>query len=650
MFKVLCWVGGRSQLTLSLILLCISSFSNSNTLTTKDFSSLPDVGSMKLSPDGLRLAYLARVDVPGAQGMVVSVQNISTGNKRVVLYSDNKKFTINWLSWANNEKIFVSASFPEVRRNGTPSVESRLLIVDSKTGKFKNGLSRSVSRNFRYLPQFQDRIIDYLRSDPDHYLLQISGHGGNEPTVYKVNSSSRKMKLVRNRKRDVTRWVVDAQHNVRLGVLVDGKSYKIIHTNPGEKKQKTLWEFEAFGRDQVWPLGFGNDPYELYVTALHDGRDAIFKVNLKDEGLPMELVYSNKKYDVGGSLFYSEKTGDVVGLKVSDGAGYVFWTESYKALLDGVNKGLPDTHNRLLSFSKDERRYLVLSKSDVNPGTYYLGDRDKKTLDPIGYSYSKIFPDYLSPREQIEYKARDGLSIEAYLTLPKRAESHENLPTIIFPHGGPISSFEGGFDYWTQFFANSGYAVLQMNFRGSEGYGYDFMAAGLKSWGLAMQDDVEDGVRWMIQQGYSDPKNICIVGAGYGGYAALMGAVKSKGLYKCAVSFAGISDVGRMVKFKRRYTNYDIVKARIGSDMGELKKRSPVYHADEIDIPVLLIHGTKDRVVNYVQSRLMNEKLMRANKDVRYVELKDGGHYLGNSERRNSVFEELDSFLEIHLK
>lgn len=263
--------------------------------------------------------------------------------------------------------------------------------------------------------------------------------------------------------------------------------------------------------------------------------------------------------------------------------------------------------------------------------------------------YERLSPEMLAEKQRITYKARDGLEIEAYLTLPKNSKKKSNLPTIIFPHGGPISHDGSGFDYWTQFFQNKGYAVLQMNFRGSSGYGFDFMREGIKNWGKAMQTDIEDGTKWMIEQGYSDQDNICIVGASYGGYAALMGAALTPDLYKCVVSFAGVSDLPKLVKSKWAYTSYELAKEQFGTDYRDMKKRSPYFLAEKITAPVLLIHGEKDRVVNIDQSKKMRKSLKLKDKDVKFVKLKDGTHFLNIQNNRLTTFREMDTFLSKHL-
>ncbi|MDG1733677.1 MAG: S9 family peptidase [Thalassotalea sp.] len=326
------------------------------------------------------------------------------------------------------------------------------------------------------------------------------------------------------------------------------------------------------------------------------------------------------------------------------GVGNTFWDKSYNSLKRSIDKAIPDYENYFLGFSKDGNTYLTLSTSATEPGIYLLGNRAKKSLNPVAYRYNTLTPDVLSAKQRISYDARDGLTIEGYLTLPKTGEG-KNLPTIIFPHGGPIS-FEGsGFDYWSQFFAPRGYAVLQMDFRGSSGYGFDFMQQGIASWGQSMQDDVEDGTRWLISQGVADPDKICILGASYGGYAALMGAIKTPDLYQCAVSFAGVSDVEFLVKSKRRFTNYDIVKKQIGDDFDLLKANSPLTHAEKIKIPVLLMHGAKDRVVRVQHSDDMYDELKRAKKQVTYIELDKGDHYLSNANDRLKVFQAMEEFL-----
>jgi dipeptidyl aminopeptidase/acylaminoacyl peptidase len=221
--------------------------------------------------------------------------------------------------------------------------------------------------------------------------------------------------------------------------------------------------------------------------------------------------------------------------------------------------------------------------------------------------------------------------------------------TILFPHGGPGAREYDGFDYWTSFFANRGYAVFRPNFRGSSGYGYKFAQSQMQGWGLTMQDDLTDAAHWLIAEKIADPQRLCIVGASYGGYAAAMAAVKTPDLFTCAISFAGVSDLRKIVFKSRYYTNKKFVEDQIGNDTDDLILRSPFYQAKTINIPILLLHGESDTVVNVRQSKNFAEKLEELDKPVEYIELENGDHYLSIQANRHATFKAMDKFLKQHL-
>lgn len=632
---------------LSVLFFCSLNTHANEPLPVSAFASLPDVKGMKLSPNGKLIASMVNSNAEDLAGTVVSILNVETGEKVYPVYTDNEKFVLNWIRWASDKKLLMSARYPAIRY-GLPTTETRLLMVDMETFESGSVIRTSYIRGMDWIPQFQDNIIDILPNDEDSILLALSDDRPTSSNVYSFNlETRRRTEISRNRGKAID-WITDRQNNLRVGIDFDETTYTVIHRPVGEKKWATLWKFEAFSLDQVWPLGFDEDSNILFVRAYHQDKLAIFKVDLSNLVLERELIYSDPNYDVDGSLIYSNLNNKVVGITYSSEGGFTFWEDSYKGLQEGLNKVLPDTENVIVDFSKDEQRYLLLTTSDTNPGTYFYGDRENKTLIPIAYRYLELQPENMVDKEYISYKARDGLDISAYLSLPF-SSGEQPLPTIIFPHGGPISYDDGGFDYWTQFFANRGYAVLQMNFRGSSGYGYDFMQSGLQNWGLEMQNDVEDGTRWLIEQGIADPERICVVGASYGGYAALMEAARNSDLYQCAVSFAGVTDVASLVKSKRGYTSFEIAKEQIGSDYRELRARSPINLVEQIDIPVLLVHGTKDRSVNVSHSKKMYSALNRKDKEVTYIEQDDGDHYLSNEIHRLQLFNAMDEFLQTHL-
>ncbi|QYJ71300.1 S9 family peptidase [Shewanella sp. FJAT-51649] len=619
-------------------------------LPVEAFASIPDVSSVQLSPDGKKIASIVRVDQPKLKGTVVSILDLETGNKDYAIHTDNQKFVLLSLQWANDNTLLISAKFP-ANRYGTPTTETRLVKYDLTTRKSTSVLARSVIDRLSWIPQHQGQIIDMMPDDPDNILLSLDGMGEEvgEDSVLRVNLSQGKSAFIQNSKRKIIGWITDRQHKVRISIYNDDTEYRIYEQPEQKTEPRLLWTFKAFSDESVWPLGFDADPNILFVRAYHQGFEAIFKVNLTDPKLTKELVYANKDTDVEGNLIYSELKKKVIGISEGDGEEYTFWDPEYAGLQNGLKAVLPNAHNYITQFSADERRYIVYSTSSTQPGTYYFGDRDEKALFPIADRYSQLSSEQLADTQYLSYEARDKLKIDAYLTVPKGLEAKQ-LPTIIFPHGGPISYDSNDFDYWAQFFANRGYAVFRMNFRGSAGYGYEFMKAGLKSWGLEMQNDVEDGTRYLINQGISDPQRICIVGASYGGYAALMGAAMTPDLYRCAVSVAGVTDVAYLVKSSRRFTNYEVVKEQIGDDFSALYERSPVSKADKITIPVLLLHGDKDRVVKVQHSREMFDELKSRKKNVEYIELENGDHYLSNNDHRLTTFKALDKFLADNLK
>jgi dipeptidyl aminopeptidase/acylaminoacyl peptidase len=220
----------------------------------------------------------------------------------------------------------------------------------------------------------------------------------------------------------------------------------------------------------------------------------------------------------------------------------------------------------------------------------------------------------------------------------------------LHPHGGPGARESDGFDYWTSFFANKGYAVFRPNFRGSTGYGYEFAQSQMKGWGLTMQDDLTDAANWLVDQKIAKPDNMCIVGASYGGYAAAMAAVKTPDLFKCAISFAGVTNLKKLVSRSRGYTNSKFVKNQIGDDSDDLEARSPYYQAENVKIPMLFLHGADDRVVNVEQSRMMVDELQDLDKPVEYIELENGDHYLSIQRNRHTTFKAMETFLKTHLK
>ncbi len=631
-------------LLITLLFLSSVNLSDAQPLTLEDIVSIPDVSNVQLSPNGQFIAYLMRIETETHSGKLINIYDTKDETVKKLAYTDNNKYIIYDIFWGNNDVILIKAKYPS-RRGEVKTIETRLFNLNRKDGKLSAVIPKSYYKRMLYLPNIQSTVVDLLPDDENHILMSLAGFSADTgKTVLRFPITGKgKSKTIQRSKSNVESWVTDVNHNVRIAILLEETTYT-IEEKISSGKFKELWTFEAFSEEAIWPLGFGADNNTLYVKALYNGKDAIYKVDLTDKSLQKELVYYKKNYDVTGQLRRSKKTNEIVGI------GYNYWDEEYKKLIEMLDEGLPDTDNLLLDKSEDGNKYILLASNDNEPGNYYIGDKKNNNIKFVARKHKKLAPNLLSQKTKIKYKARDGLEIEGFITLPQGKKT-KNLPTIIFPHGGPISRDGSGFDYWTQYFANKGYAVFQMNFRGSSGYGHDFMKQGIASWGQAMQDDVEDGTHWLIKEGTADKNNICIAGASYGGYAALMGGIKTPDLYKCIISFAGVSDVQKLVASKRNYTNHDVVKKQIGSDYSSLWEASPLKHADSITKPVLLIHGSKDRVVKTYQSEKMYDKLKgkKKGKIVEYHEIEGANHYLSNNEHRLQTFRAIDSFLNKYL-
>ncbi|MET0335959.1 MAG: S9 family peptidase [Rhizobacter sp.] len=630
------------------------------------FARLPFLSQVTISPDGQRIAALMNRD--GNTVLITRPLGRADATKGL-LTTDNQKFYFNWIHWVNDERLLVSLRFAS-RRGFVGTVETRLLsikadgsggVVNLVQGQRSSGsMSGSV-----FTHQIQDRVIDWLPQDGKHVLLELAESSSGLPAIYKVNVETGRRTVVKAPERHVWWWFSDVQGRVRVGVYRHEGQYEVRASDPEGKAWRTLWSYKET-KDRVWPIGFGLDPHELYVRAYHEGRLAVFSVRLDDPSLTRRLRIANAQFDIYGRLIHSPLTGEVLGLRtggeddedaVDDGSRAELWNTAWRAQLKAVDQGLAGRENLLLDMSRDETRYLVRSSSARQPGEYYLGDRRSGELALVGTTYPDFEEAHIVGKRRVTIKARDGLALDAYLTLPRgrsQGDGGAALPMVLLPHGGPRSRDDGRFDTWTEFLADRGYLVLQVNFRGSDGYGHAFQTAGLKRWGLEMQDDLTDGVAWAVSQRLADPARVCIVGGSYGGYAALMGVVKTPELYRCAVSFAGVSDLPDLIAHDSDYIGgleaAEEMIGRVWGDRERLRATSPARQAERIQSPVLLIHGSVDRRVPVEQSETMVSALKRAGKRYRYIEQEGGDHHLSRYEHRLQFFKALEAFLDENLQ
>lgn len=626
------------------------------------FAALPLMSQVTLSPDGQKLAMLMS---RGGSTYLVTRATASDGTPKALVHTDNKEYHFNWIRWVNNDRIVVSLRFAS-RRDFVGTIETRLLSIKAEGGAIVNLVEADrvsgSARGAKIVRQIQDRVIDWLPTDGQHLLLALTEPGSEAPAVYKINVDTGRRTLVKAPERHVQWWVTDAQGQVRASVRREDGTYQVSVAGVDRKEWRTLWTFSR-SQDEVWPLGFGQDPNELYVLADHDGRRAVFSVRLEDASLKKTLRLAHPTQDVRGALLRSPATQEVIGLRRNaddDESGQTraeLWDPAWRAQMQAIDASLPQRDNLLIDISSDGQLYLISSESSRQPREFYMGDRRTGQITLLGGTYPDLDVTLLAGKRRQTIKARDGLELDTFLTLPMGRAVGDGgipLPLVLLPHGGPQVADNAEFDTWTEFLASRGYAVLQVNFRGTDGYGYNFRAAGLKRWGLEMQDDLADGVAWAVSQGVAESARVCIVGASYGGYAALMGVVKTPGLYRCAVSFAGVSDLPDLILHWGNYIGGDEWGekqiGRIWGDRERLRATSPARQAERIRVPVLLVHGTVDRAVPIEQSETMVKALKRAGKTYRYIEQEGGDHYLSRYEHRLEFFKAMESFLDENLR
>jgi len=407
-------------------------------------------------------------------------------------------------------------------------------------------------------------------------------------------------------------------------------------------------------KEAARPLTFSFDNRSLYVSS-NVGRDkaAIFAYDLAT-GKEGQLLFEHPEVDVSG-LLYSRKRRVLTGVSFeTDRVGYHFLDEQRAGIQALLDQRLAGYDNRLISYSKDETKYVVHSGSDRSMGSYHLLDTERMELSKLFDISPWLDEDRMAEMRPIEYESRDGLRIRGYLTLPREVEA-ANLPLVVNPHGGPWARDSWGFNPEIQFLASRGYAVLQMNFRASTGFGRTFMEAGFGQWGLTMQDDVTDAVGWAVEQGIADPQRVAIYGGSYGGYATLSGVTKTPDLYACAISYVGVSNLFSWIEAIPPYWKpyLEMVYEMVGHperDAKRFRETSPLFNANKIRVPLFVAQGANDPRVRKEESEQIVEALRSHGVQVEYMVKDNEGHGFSNEENRFDFYRAMERFLDSHLK
>ncbi len=495
-------------------------------------------------------------------------------------------------------------------------------------------------------------VQDDLPDDPDHVLVVHNGRNPEVFDVYKVNVRTGRSTLAAQNPGDVLGWSTDHEGRVRLATALSGVDSELRYRDKETEPFRSLIRTDF--RTEVSPLFFHADNQRFYALS-NRGRDTQALV-LIDPRTPdhEELVFELPRHDLMGAGFSRLRKVLTSADYHTDKPGHHFFDPLSEKTHEAIARQLPGYEVAWQDITRDEKKFIVASYSDRTPGSRYLYDADSNTLHKLADINTALPEADMAPMQPIQFTARDGMTIHGYLTLPLGRPAR-NLPVVVNPHGGPWARDYWGFNPEAQFLANRGYAVLQINFRSSTGYGRRFWEAGFGQWGLAMQDDITDGVQWLIDQKIADPKRIGIYGASYGGYATLAGIVKTPDLYAAAVDYVGVSNLLTFMNTIPPYWKPFLVKmqAMVGDpvkDKARLEANSPALHADRIVTPLFIAQGAHDPRVNKAESDQMVAALKARGVEVEYMVKDNEGHGFHNDENKFEFYEHMERFLAQHLK
>jgi len=595
----------------------------------KDFFRNPEKVAYSLSPNGEYLAFMQSWE----SRLNVFVEKIGSGQP--VRVTSAKERDIAGFAWKGDNRI--------VYVQDTGGDENyRLYAV---------GIDGSNPKDLTPFEKVRAQIIDQLERNDNEILVGLNKRQPRVFDVYRINVNTGEMQMIAENPGNYTGWFTDWDGKLRGAITTDGVNSTVLFRNTEADKFEPV--ITTSFKETFAPLLFTPDNKQIYVST-NIGRDkaAVVKYDLATKK-EVEKIFEHPEVDVN-NLLSSRKRRAITGVSYfTDKPGFYFIDKQRADLQKDIARRLPGYEVRLAGCNREEDKCLVRTYSDRSRGAYYFYDLKSKDFRKLADISAWLNEQDLAPMKPIKYQSRDGLTINGYLTLPKGMPAR-NLPVIVNPHGGPWFRDTWGYNPEVQFLANRGYAVLQMNFRGSTGYGRKFWEASFKQWGKAMQDDITDGVQWLIKQGIADPKRIGIYGGSYGGYATLAGLVFTPDLYAVGIDYVGVSNLFTFIKaFPPYWKPYlEMIYEMVGNPESEkdlLTAASPVFHSDKIKVPLLIAQGANDPRVNKGESDQMVEALKKRGIEVPYIVKNNEGHGFSNQENRFDFYRAMEEFLGKHL-
>jgi dipeptidyl aminopeptidase/acylaminoacyl peptidase len=610
---------------------------NRNTMTEpvrvipmRDFFRNPDIAYFSLSPNGDKISFTK----PYKNRMNIFVSALGSKDTTQVTFIEDRDVAAYF--WKTNKRIIYV-------RDNDGDENYHLYAVDDD-GKNQMDLTPFDEVNVQ--------VVDELEENENEVLIGMNKRNPELFDVYRLNINTGDLKLEAENPGGVTNWVTDHDGNIRVAVQSDGVNTNLLYRDNIKENFKSV--LTTSFKESVSPLFFTFDNNYLYAAS-NLGRDkaAIVKFDIAN-GKEMEVIYQNDEVDVDG-LDYSKKRKVLTAITYTTEKEQVkYLDKEYEGMYEKLKDLLGGKYEIIItSQNKNEDKFLVRTISDRSLGASYFYDATKKEITKIAERAPWLNENEMCEMKPIVYKAKDGLMIHGYLTLPSGVEA-KNLPVVINPHGGPWARDEWGWNAEVQFLANRGYAVLQMNFRGSTGYGRNFWEASFKQWGLSMQQDITDGVEYLVKEGIADPKRVAIYGASYGGYATLAGITSTPELYACAVDYVGVSNLFTFMETIPPYWKpfLNMMHEMVGDpkkDSTLMHDASPVYFVDKIKCPLFIAQGANDPRVNKAESDQVVEALKKRGVQVEYMVKDDEGHGFGNEENQFDFYGAMEKFLAKHM-
>jgi dipeptidyl aminopeptidase/acylaminoacyl peptidase len=631
--------------------LCVS-VRAADLIPIEDFARPAKFTEIRMSPDGEYVGFIREHDgvkrmcFSDIATMTMTALDLGGG---VLLPGD---LGVEEFEWIGAKRMLIRTTMHDMYNGGWIAVDRDRKNAQPLSGDlaYKSGMRTDT-------PDFFPRRVIYRFDDERTILVENARvdkgkHESQYPEVVKLDTRTGIGMTVVKNPGAVTAWGADRQGHVRIAVSREKGKYSMLYRETEDDKWQASAPIDHDG--EILPIGFTADGQYIHVRALSSHkRLALYRYDPRKQELG-EPIWENPNYDLA-QVIHDPVTRAVVGVRyIAEGPKTEWLDENYAALQAAIDAALPGTVNAIWNFTRDGKRMLVTAFSDRAPAVAYLYDDQSKQLRLLGSSRGWIKPEQMVPMHPVDFTARDGTEIHGYLTIPA-GQKPLNLPLVVMPHGGPL----GVRDYWqfdpmVQMLANRGYAVLQMNYRGSGGYGHAFHELGRKEIGGKIQADIEDATRWAIGKKVADPKRIAIMGGSFGGYSALYGLGESSDLYCCGISIAGVTDWFGLYKeidpaydLARRYWRKNVGDPE--EDEAKLRAISPVNFANKITAPVLIIHGKNDRVVPLRQARKMVSALENAGRKPESLFIPDEGHGFMHEEARVQEYKAIEAFLAKHL-